>query len=638
VNEPGAEREAAAGLPADVVASALYNADLAPVPASRRNWGTYNFAALWISMAHCIPTYMLAGGLVAVGMNWWQALLTIGLGNLVVLVPILLNAHPGTAYGIPFPVLARASFGVLGANVAAVLRAVVACGWFGIQTFIGGEAVKTFLVTLWPSFGALGGGASLLGLSVSSAVTFLGFWALNIFIIYRGMNAVRVFENWAAPMVLVMAAVLLGWVVSKAHGLGPMLEAGSRFGTFGEFWKVFVPSLTGMIGFWATLSLNIPDFTRFGRGQREQVLGQALGLPTTMIAFSAIGVVVTSAAQSILRGVPVGALWDPVFILSRITSSVPPPGLSEPLLASSGMRAAVAVLSLVGVGVATVSVNIAANVVSPANDFANLAPSRISFKTGGLITGLLGIAMMPWKLLANANTYIFQWLVGYSALLGPIAGVMIADYWLVRRKSLDVADLYRPAGRYFGMDGLAIASLTLGILPNVPGFLKTAGLVSGPPNVFDALYPYAWFIGFGLAFGAYALGRRVLSRAATPVASPRPRPRWVTGVCVAGFVWLPLSLGLTALSSAFGILPRWLVVEQVLRVLVGVPCLVAVWRMQKWGVTLLLGFSALLQTVLWSSGQWGLLSLWVPALVALVGLRCYRHMADVRIAPAPAVA
>jgi len=512
MHAPSLSDEARADLPPDVLSSPLFNADLAPVARSRRTWTTYNFAALWISMAHCIPTYMLAGGLIAVGMNWWQALVTIGLGNLIVLVPILLNAHPGTRYGIPFPVLARASFGTRGANVPAILRALVACGWFGIQTFISGEAVKTFVEALWPGFASIGGNATIAGLSIASTLTFLTFWSLNLWIIYRGMNAVRVFENWAAPIVLVMALALAGWAVANAHGFGPMLEQPSKFASVREFWNVFVPSLTGMIGFWATLSLNIPDFTRFGRGQREQMLGQALGLPTTMIAFSAMGVVITSAAQAILSGADASKLWDPVFILAELTSSVAPAGHSEPLIASSAMRALVAITALLGVGIATISVNIAANVVSPANDFANLAPRWISFKTGGLITGLAGIAMMPWKLLASASTYIFNWLIGYSALLGPIAGIMIVDYWIVRRRELDVADLYRVNGRYAGVNWIAIAALVLGVAPNIPGFLKSAGVVHGEPDFFDALYVYAWFTGFGIASVVYGVGMKTSGR------------------------------------------------------------------------------------------------------------------------------
>lgn len=517
MNDPSLAQEALASLPPDIAASPLFNADLAPVPPARRDWTTYNFAALWISMAHCIPTYMMAGGLVAVGMNWWQALLTIALGNVIVLVPILLNAHPGTKYGIPFPVLARASFGTKGANVPAVLRAIVACGWFGIQTFIGGEAVKTFVEALWPGYAQLGGGASVLGLTLPSALTFLAFWALNIVIILKGMNAVKVFENWAAPLVLVMAAVLLVWAVGRAGGVGPMLEAPSRFTSFGDFWTVFVPSLTGMVGFWATLSLNIPDFTRFGRGQREQMLGQALGLPTTMLAFSAMGVVITSAAQAILKNVDLSKLWDPVFILAQLTSPHAPAGLDAPLIQSAGVRLLVAVVSLLGVGIATISVNIAANVVSPANDFANLAPRLISFKMGGVITGVLGIVMLPWKFLSSADTYIFNWLIGYSALLGPIAGVMIVDYWVLRGKELDVAELYRPHGQYAGVNWRAMAALAIGVAPNVPGFLKSAGFITGEKNFFDALYVYAWFVGVALAAAVYfvLMRGRAAERAAT---------------------------------------------------------------------------------------------------------------------------
>jgi|CXWL01.1.fsa_nt_gi NCS1 family nucleobase:cation symporter-1 len=527
MHDPQLVEEALAELPNDIRGSPLFNGDLAPVPKARRVWTTYNFAALWISMAHCIPTYMLAGGLISAGMNWWQALLTITLGNLIVLVPILLNAHPGTKYGIPFPVLARASFGTVGANIPAVLRAVVACGWFGIQTFIGGEAIKTFIEALAPSFGQLAHGTTILGLSIPSAITFMIFWALNIFIIYRGMNAVRVFENWAAPLVLVMAAVLLIWAVNRAGGMGAMLTHESKFQTVGAFWQVFVPSLTAMIGFWATLSLNIPDFTRYGRGQREQMLGQALGLPTTMLAFSAMGVVITSASAAILSGTDVSKLWDPVFILSQLTSSAPPAGLTEPLLASGATRAIVAVIALLGVGIATISVNIAANVVSPANDFANLAPKHISFKTGGLITGLVGIAMMPWKLLASAESYIFNWLVGYSALLGPIAGIMIVDYWFLRKKELDVPDLYRPNGRYAGIHWIAVLALVVGVLPNLPGFLMSTHVIEvqrsapGVQNFWEQLYVYAWFTGVIVSGGLYALLSKQQQRSAkAPAAQP----------------------------------------------------------------------------------------------------------------------
>lgn len=500
-------------LPEDVQASPLFNSDLAPVPRERRNWSAYNFAALWISMAHCIPTYMLAGGLIAVGMNWWQALLTIALGNIMVLVPILLNSHPGAKYGIPFPVLARASFGVKGANVPAILRAIVACGWFGIQTYIGGQAIDEFLRTMWPGWGSVGSGLTGLmkgmwifeGLTFPVLICFLIFWVVNICIIYRGMNAVRIFENWAAPLVLVMAAGLLWWAVDKANGLGPILHQPSHFSHFGEFFKVFVPSLTAMVGYWATLSLNIPDFTRFSRSQRDQMVGQVAGLPTTMTVFSAMGVLVTSSVQVIFGKI----LWDPVKVLGYLTSPVAPEGMSAPMIADGTTRMVVAIVALLSVAIATISVNIAANVVSPANDFSNLAPQYISFKTGGLLTGILGILILPWKLLSSPQVFIFDWLVGYSGLLGPIAGVMVADYWVSRRRQLDINDLYRLEGRYTyrrGLNPSALAALVIGIAATLFGLLV--------PSL-RWLFDYAWFAGTLLSFGAYLLLTRL----------PRAEPR-----------------------------------------------------------------------------------------------------------------
>ncbi|HYD00171.1 MAG TPA: cytosine permease, partial [Phycisphaerales bacterium] len=258
-----------------------------------------------------------------------------------------------------------------------------------------------------------------------------------------------------------------------------------------------------------TLSLNIPDFTRYGRGQREQALGQALGLPTTMLVFSAMAVVITGAAQALLSGVDPASLWDPVVVLSHITSSTPPPGHAAPLIDSGAVRVTVAVLALLGVGIATLATNIAANVVSPANDFANTAPRLISFKTGAVITGVLGFLMMPWKLINNPDTYIFEWLIGYSALLGPIAGIMITDYWIVRGRRLDVADLYRPRGRYAGVNAVAVVALVAGVAPNVPGFLQAVRVIKDAPAFFSAVYPYAWFTGVLIAGAVYLIGMRL---------------------------------------------------------------------------------------------------------------------------------
>ncbi len=404
---------------------ALHNEDLAPTTLAKRNWTTYNFAALWISMAHCIPTYMMASGLIGAGMSWGQALFTILLGNIIVLLPILANSHPGTKYGIPFPVFARAAYGVYGSNVPALMRAIVACGWFGIQCWLGGKALHTFFVAMWPGWQtALGGeiGGHVPGMWISFAI----FWGLNILIVFRGMDLLRKVENWAAPYVLVMTGVLVWWAVKRANGLGPILATQGRLHDTPSFIRVFIPSLTAMIGFWATLSLNMPDFTRYGRSQREQMLGQVVALPTTMTIFAAMGVLITSATSVIYHA----PIWDPMDLAARFES-----------------RAMVAV-SMFTVVIATLAVNIAANVVSPANDFANAFPRWITFRRGGLITGIIGIAMCPWKLIADPSGYIFKWLLGYSGGLGSIAGVLIADYWYVKRTKLDLADLYRATGRY----------------------------------------------------------------------------------------------------------------------------------------------------------------------------------------------
>ena len=330
------------------------------MPIARRTWTTYNFAALWISMAHCIPTYMLSAGLMAAGMSWSQALFTVLLGNTIVLVPILLNSHPGTKYGIPFPVFARAAYGTFGSNVPALMRAIVACGWFGIQAWIGGEALNTFFASVIPDWhGLLGPGFG--GHSTTEWLSFLLFWSLNVWIIYRGMDLLRAVENWAAPFVLVMTGLLLAWAVSEANGLGPLLSQPGKFQTLATFLPVFFPSLTAMIGFWATLSLNMPDFTRFGRSQREQVIGQVVALPTTMFVFAAMGVLITSATTIIYGEV----IWDPIKLIARFSS---------PLVIAVSMFTAV---------VATLAVNIAANVVSPANDFANAFPRFIRSRPAG---------------------------------------------------------------------------------------------------------------------------------------------------------------------------------------------------------------------------------------------------------------
>ncbi len=475
--------------------SALYNADLAPVSASRRTWSVWNYAALWISMSACIPTYMLASSLIGGGMNWSQAVGTIFLGNLIVLAPMILNAHAGTKYGIPFPVYCRAAFGTTGANVPALLRALVACGWFGIQTWIGGNAIFKILAVAFPALAHAAISAAF-GISFPQFICFLFFWGINVWVIYKGIDSIRLLLSIKAPLLILLGLALLVWAYRAADGFGPILSQPSAFAPgqpkAGDFFKFFVPALTGMISFWATLSLNIPDFSRYARTQRDQIAGQALGLPVTMAFYSFIGVAVTSAT-AIIYG---KTLWDPVDVLTRFTNPV------------------VLIVAMLALCVATLATNIAANVVGPANDFAQLAPRYINFRTGGLITGIIGILIMPWKLVADPSGYIFTWLVGYSALLGPVAGILIADYFVLRHRELDRAALYSSTGAYSYTNGYSLAglgALILAILPNLPGFLVTVHWLprSAVPAVLVTAYDYAWFLGFAVAFVGYLIFKKI---------------------------------------------------------------------------------------------------------------------------------
>ncbi len=463
----------------DLSASPLWNPDLAPTPLARRTWTTYHIAALWIGMSVVITTYTLASGLMQQGMSWSQALGTILLGNTIVLVPMILNAHAGTKYGVSFPVLCRASFGVKGANLPATLRAIVACGWFGIQTWIGGLALNALLTAAWPGWAAVPGGVG---------IAFAVFWLVQVVIILRGLEGIKHLEAWAAPLLLAGGAALLVWGVVRGGGLLHVLAESTRLqqGTT-PFWQLFPAALTANVGYWATLSLNIPDFTRYAQSQRSQALGQALGLPTTMTAFAFIGVAVTSATI-VVFGEPIG---DPVALIARIGSP------------------AVVIVGALVVCAAQISTNMAANVVSPANDFSSLAPRYVSYVTGGLITAVIGVLMLPWKIYADAAAYIFTWLIGYSSLMGAIGGILIADYWVLRRQQLSLADLFAVEGRYTYSNGVnwrAVAALVLAVLPVLPGFVRAATTPGGQvadPSLLDALYTYAWFVTFGLSFVLY---------------------------------------------------------------------------------------------------------------------------------------
>ena len=462
----------------------LWNADLAPTTLAQRTWRWYHFAALWVGMVMCIPAYTLAASLIDGGMSAMQAVTTVFLANAIVLIPMLLIGHAGTKYGIPYAVLARASFGTAGAKLPAVMRAIVACGWYGIQTWFGGQIIYTLVGVM---LGHPLGGENIPGLGINGAqlICFLAFWAIQFWYIFHGMESIRKLETYTAPLKIIICFVLLAWVYNKAGGFGPIWHQPSKFNEGGEkagqFWQFFWPSLTAMVGFWATLALNIPDFTRFAKSQKDQVLGQTIGLPVPMALLATLAVIVTSATV-VMYG---KAIWDPVDLASRMT----------------GIAVLIALIILL---IDTVSVNLAANLVGPAYDFSALNPKLISYKTGGYITAFIAIAMMPWKILATTQGYIFIWLVGYSALLGPIAGILIVDYYLIRRTRLDVDQLYQEKGKYSYRNGWNIAAIIaflIGVAPNVPGFLNAAfpNTFADVSIIFKTTYTYAWFVGLALA-------------------------------------------------------------------------------------------------------------------------------------------
>ena len=469
----------------DVSSSPLYSEDFAPVPRAGRTWNRWNIAAIWVGMAVCIPTYMLASSLIEQGMNWWQALLTILLGNVIVLIPMILNAHVGAKYGIPLPVFLRLNFGVDGAILAALLRGLVACGWFGIQTWIGGAAIYQLLLIIWPGLANSPYLGDFIGLNLGQLFCFLLFWLMNMWIIYRGIESIKQLENWAAPFLLLIGVGLLLWAWFRVGSMSDILDASYLLAKESDvrFWKIFWPGLTAMVGFWATLSLNIPDFTRYAKTQKDQIVGQAIGLPGTMVLFSFIGIAVTSTTV-IIFGEPI---WDPVVLLGKFESPW------------------VVALSMIGLTIATLSTNIAANVVAPANSIANIMPSKISFRLGGYITGVIGILIFPWKLLADPHGYIFVWLIAYSALLGALAGVMICDYYIIRKTELDLAQLFKVDGIYKGWNGRAWIAFGASLLPVLPGFLATVYLIPAESigGFWMEVYSYAWFVTFFVSFALY---------------------------------------------------------------------------------------------------------------------------------------
>ncbi|MFN2528230.1 MAG: NCS1 family nucleobase:cation symporter-1, partial [Candidatus Baltobacteraceae bacterium] len=421
--------DAAAGLSQN---RSMWNEDLRPCTLAEHSWPGGKFASLWIGMCICLPTYSLASGMIALGMNWWESVLTIFVGSIVVMCAILLVSHAGTKYGIPYPVFARLWFGTKGAHIPALARALIGAGWFGINSWFGGQALDAILsrtLAFWP------------GIAAHLAIAFGIFWLINVAIAMRGPQAIGRLAQISAPTLALGAIALLVWALTRTGGFGPMLAAPAKIHG-DEFWTAFFPSVIGVISFWATMALNIPDYTRYAKSQRGQMLAQAWSMPLTMAAFSFVGIAVTSATV-ILFGT---ALWNPVELILKF-----PPF--------------VVIIAGIIVVLSSVTINVGANVMAPARAFENLWPSRVTFAIGAIITGLLSLALQPWYVLATFSTYIFTWLGTYGALLGPFDGIAIADYWLVRKRYLDLAQLYTPRGIYSyrrGFNWRAVGALIIG--------------------------------------------------------------------------------------------------------------------------------------------------------------------------------
>jgi cytosine/uracil/thiamine/allantoin permease len=564
--------------------SPLFNDHLAPVPREKRTWNLWNLAAIWIGMAVCIPTYILASYMIRSGLSWQAALIIIGLANLIITVPMVLNGHAGVKYGIPFPVLGRASFGIYGIHIAAIVRAIVACGWFGIQTWIGGLA----FYAIWNA--ATGSEASL-GLDFGKFVGFGLFWLVNLYFIWNGTESIKLLENFAAPILVLMGFLLIIWGSYEAGGFKQVLEQGKQLqnptailsqeegnlevrltplknvpgaykanefqlhiplasgdrkalgwqdlhtdamviqindasvdlkalinqdkavdvqfrqvlgntiiessivslllikvigtGSSVSVWG-YILWLTAMVGFWATMSLSIADITRYARTQKEQVIGQFLGLPGSMILYSFVGIFVTFAAVANFDDILISqdAPWDPVSLLARFENPV------------------IVIISQVFMIIATLSTNIAANVIAPANAFANVFPKKIDFKRGGLITGIIGIAIAPWWLLDEISGF----LIFVSGLLGPVLGILLCDYFVIRKKELKLFELYKTDGEYLyrsGFNPAAMIALSFGVLFALIGYWI--------PEL-SWLYNLSWFTGFFIAFILYYILYKILIR------------------------------------------------------------------------------------------------------------------------------
>ena len=450
----------------------LYNHDLAPTAPEGRTWGVFSLFAMWMSDVHSVGGYTFAASLFFLGLTGWQVLIAMTVGIVAVYFLMNLIGRPSLRYGIPFPVVARIAFGVMGANLAAITRGVVGIVWYGVQTYFASKAVQVLVLTLAPSAGALTHN-SILGLFTLGWLSFLFMWFFQLVIFLSGMERIRRFIDFCGPVVYVVMFALAAWMLWQTGFSSLSLQlsppAASPAATIG----VMANAAMLIVAYFAALLLNFGDFARFGKSEAAMKRGNFLGLPVNFLVFSIITVIVTAGTLKVFGQ----AIMDPVRIVERIGNPV------------------VVIIGSVTFIVATMGINIVANFVSPAYDIANLYPEKIDFRLGGLITSILSVLVCPWMFVASPQA-ITLFVSIFGSVLGPMFGIMIADYYLVKRQTIVVEDLYTlaPEGSFHydgGWNRRALVALA------VSGFLSIGLSLLGAYKVILNVGDWGWLIGAG---------------------------------------------------------------------------------------------------------------------------------------------
>jgi NCS1 family nucleobase:cation symporter-1 len=525
----------------------LDSPDLRPIPPEARTWQWRSLASVWAGIVFCVPSYLLSCGMLEHGMGWWQAVLVVLAGNLVLWIPMVMIGHAGTRYGIAYPVLLRASFGTLGARLPVLLRTAVAVGWFGVQTSVGGFAIYHLLNLMLG--GLLEGSAlPLVGVSFWQLNCFLGFWLLQVWFLRRwGMDGVHKLAWYGAPALLAAGLLLVLWAWVQADGFASILSSTSRFADgqsmHGQAMDVFPPLLAQMVALWMLLAINIPDYTRYVRDQGQQLLGQFVGLPLGIAFFSLVGVTVPFATVDIFNAEEIAAATG----AAAAAGAAAAVGISDPLEVIGLMGGFARVLGLLALVLAAFTTNLFAHLVPASTGLVALRPQQLDFSKAATVAACAALLLLPWRIVEWSGGTVFIWLAGLGAMLSPVVGILIADYFLLRRRQLDVAALYQHPGPYSYFRGwslTALFALLVGNLLAVPGFLMSIDLATAWPQccptqtcedmaaacggltvspALENLYPYTPILGLlvgGLVYGLLRGVQGLFSRSGRGAAQP----------------------------------------------------------------------------------------------------------------------